>query len=423
MKKRFLIAATTLLSVGSLLVPAYCNTLDVVFGSTLSGGTIARYDSSADSIVFTSPSWGTFEQMIPLHNGDGKVATGVSSGGGSLVVFKGSANTLSTTGWATWQGLGETGNGNIVTASSLSAGNYSVRNGTDPFGYAGFGFSTGWGTVEKMTSLNNGNVVSGSSNLGGSLILHSNDGATRQQFSSGWGGFDQLVELSDGIVLAGTTATGGSFVRFDGAAFNGVGIANGAGWGTFEQMVPIDSGRAVAGVSHLGGTLVMFDGDANQINSGWGTFEQMISLSNGDVVFGSTLSGGTIGKVTGGTTPASISTGQGTFYGMVELSDGRVLIADSQSGGAILILDGNSIVVPTNFSGWGQIDQIASIGDGEAFLTTNDGKLLRFDGTSVNQFSTGWGVVEQLVTIIPEPSTFMLLAAGGLLLARVRRRS
>ena len=422
MKKTLLTAATTLLIAGSFLVAAHASTMDVVFGSTLSGGTIARYDSSANLVTFASPGWGTFDQMIAVNNGDAQVFAGVSAAGGALLVYDGVGNTQATTGWATWQGLAETGNGNVVTSSSSALGNYSLRNGTAPYAYAGAGYSTGWGTVEKMMSLSNGNVVSGSSNLGGSLILHSNDGTTRQQFSSGWGSFNQLVELSDGIVLAGMSATGGSFVRFNGTAFNGVGIANGSGWGTFEQMVAIDSGRAVAGVSHLGGTLVMFDGNANQINTGWGTFEQMIALSNGDVVFGSTLTGGTIGKVTNGTTPSSISTGQGTFYGMVELSDGRVLIADSQSGGAVLVLDGSSIVVPTNFSGWGPIDQMVSIGNGEAFLATSSGNLLRFDGSSVNQFSTGWGTVQQMVTVIPEPSTLALFFAGCLLLARTYRR-
>ena len=417
-------AAVALSLLGSFLAaaPAHGNTLDVVFGTTLGGGTIAKYDSSANSVVFTSPGWGTFEEMIALENGDAEVMAGVTVDSGSLLVFDGTSTAQPTTIWGNWYGLAELGNGNIVTSSTLDGGNYSVRDGASPYGYAGFGYSPTWGSIGPMISLNNGNVVSGTSNLGGSLILHSNGGATRQQFSSGWGGFDQLLELSDGIVLAGTTATGGSFVRFNGTVFNGVGIANGSGWGTFEQMVSIGSGRTVAGVSHLGGTFVMFDGDANQVSTGWGTFEQMIALSNGDVVAGTTLGGGSIVRVTNGNSLNQVSTGQGTFYGMAELSDGRVLIADGQGTGAIVLLDGTSLSVPTNALGWGQIDQIASIGNGEAFLTTHDGELLRFDGSSINQISTGWGVVEQLVTVIPEPSTFALLAAGCFLLARARRR-
>ena len=386
-------------------------TRDVVFGSTLNGGTIAKYNSAVNAIVFTSPSWGTFEEMIALSNGD--VMAGVTLAGGSLLVFGDAGTSQPSTGWTNWLGLAELGNGNIVTSSGLDGGNYSVREGVN-YAYAGFGYTPGWGTVYRLTSLANGNVVSGTSNLGGSLILHSNGGATRQQFSNGWGTFEQLIELSDGIVLAGTTVSGGSFVRFDGAAFNGLGIANGSGWGTFEQMVAIDNGRAVAGVSHLGGTLVMFDGNANQINSGWGTFEQMIALGNGDVVFGSTLSGGTIGRVVNGTTPSSISTGQGTFYGMVELSDGRVLIADGQGAGAIVLLDGSTVSVPANALGWGQIDQIAGIGDGEAFLTTRGGELLRFDGNGIVQVNTGWGVVEKLVTVAaaPPPTVVIVESAG-----------
>ena len=414
MRKTFLMAATALLSAGLFAAPGFGATRDVIFGSTLSGGTFAKYSSASNVVVFSNAGWGAFEQMIPLHNGDAEVIAGVSAkgaggiGAGSLLVFDGTSTFQPTDGWATWYGLAELGNGNVVTASSTNGGNYSVRSGAFPYGYPGFGFSPTWGTIDKMISLSNGNVASGTSNLGGSLVLHSNDGATRQQFSNTWGTFQQLIELSDGIVLAGTTATGisgaGSFAKFDGAAFNGVGITNGSGWGNFEQMVAIDNGRAVAGVSHLGGTLVMYDGNANQINTGWGTFEQMIALSNGDVVFGSTLTGGSIGKVTNGTTPSSISTGQGTFYGMAELSDGRVLIAVGQSGGAVIVLDGDAIVVPGNFSGWGQIDHVASIGDGEAFLTTNDGTLLRFNGSSIVQFSTGWGVVEQLVTVAAPPA-------------------
>jgi len=399
MKKTFLIVATTLLSGGSLLVPSYSATRDVVFGSTLAGGTFAKYSSAANAVIFTSPGWGTFEEMIPLNNGDAEVMAAVTVNTGSLLVFDGTSTFQPTTIWSNWFGLAELGNGNVVTASTIDGGNYSVRDGAFPYGYAGFGYSPNWGTIYKMISLSNGNVASGTSDLGGSFILQSNGGMTRQQFSNVWGTFQQLVELSDGIVLAGTTASSGSFAKFDGAAFNGVGITNGAGWGNFEQMVAIDNGRAVAGVSHLGGTLVMYDGNANQINTGWGTFEQMIALSNGDIVFGSTLSGGTIGKVTNGTTPSSISTAQGTFYAMAELSDGRVLIADSQGTGAILVLDGNSLSVPSNALGWGQIDQMAGIGDGEAFLTTNDGELLRFNGSSVTQISTGWGVVEKLVTV------------------------
>ena len=404
MKKTYLVAATTLLGAGLLLAPAQAATRDVVFGSTLSGGTFAKYSSASNIVIFASPGWGTFEQLIPLNNGDAEVMAAVTVNSGSLLVFDGTSTFQPTTIWNSWFGLAELGNGNVVTSSTYDGGNYSVRDGAFPYGYAGFGYSPTWGIIYKMISLGNGNVASGTSNLGGSFILHSNGGMTRQQFSDTWGTFQQLVELSDGIVLAGTTASGGSFAKFNGTVFNGVGITNGAGWGNFEQMVAIDSGRAVAGVSHLGGTLVMYDGNANQINTGWGTFEQMIALSNGDVVFGSTLTGGSIGKVTGGTTPSSISTGQGTFYGMAELSDGRVLIADGQGTGAILVLDGASLSVPPNALGWGQIDQMASIGDGEAFLTTNDGELLRFNGSSITQISTGWGVVEQLVTVAAPPA-------------------
>lgn len=387
--------------------PAQGATHNVVFGGTRDGGTVAKYNSEANAVVFTSPGWGTFEEMIALSNGD--VMAGVTASGGSLLLFDGTSTAQPSTGWTNWMGLAELGNGNIVTASGLDGGNYSVREGVS-YAYAGFGYTPLWGTIYRLTSLGNGNVVSGTSDLGGSLILHSNGGATRQQFSNNWGSFDQLIELSDGIVLAGTSVSGGSFVRFDGAAFNSLGIGNAAGWGTFEQMVAIDNGRAVAGVSHLGGTLVLFDGNANQINTGWGTFEQMIALDNGDVVFGSTLSGGTIGTVTGGTTPSSISTGQGAFYGMAELSDGRVLIATGQGGGTIVILDGATVSTPTNALGWGPIDQVAGIGDGEAFLTSGNGELLRFDGSGIIQVGTGWGVVEKLVTVAaPPPPTVRIV--------------
>ncbi|MCG8448356.1 MAG: hypothetical protein MI725_02095, partial [Pirellulales bacterium] len=150
---------------GQLLSPSYAATKDVFLGSDLSGGVFAKYSSDLDALVFASDGWGDFEQMISLENGDASVVAGVTAGGGSLLFFDNFTRQV-TTGWGSWQGLAELGNGKIVHSATLSAGSYSVQNGDAPYGWSGFGFSTGWGTVEKLTSLSNGEVVSGSSNLG-----------------------------------------------------------------------------------------------------------------------------------------------------------------------------------------------------------------------------------------------------------------
>lgn len=408
---------------GSVMaLPAAAATHDVVFGSTWNGGTLGRYTSNADSVTFTSTGWGTFQEMIVL-NDNSTVVAGVSHSGGSLMVYDGTTTAQPTTGWGTWQGLTQLGSGNILHASTYSSGSYSVQSGTPPYGYAG-GWASGFYTINPLITHSNGTGISSSSVQGGTLVVHSVTGLTSVGYSNGWGAFEQLVELSNGHVLAGTTFGGGGFAKFDGSTFGSVGIANPSGWGTFEQMVSIGNGRAVAGVTHLGGTLVMYDGNANQINTGWGTFEQMIALSNGDVLFGSTLAGGTLAKITNnGTSPQNISTGQGTFYGMVELDNGNVLIADGQGSGAILIYDGTTLAAASNGLGWGEVDQIVSIGDGEAMLGTAAGDLLHFDGSTVNFVSGGWGTFEQMAAVaaVPEPASLCLLGVGGL--AMLRRRA
>ena len=98
----------TLAIMGSLFAavpaaPMYGATKDVVFGSTLSGGTIAKYSHASNSIVFNSPGWGTFEQMIAPDSGlgDADVYAGVTLDGGSVLVLLDTATFQPTTGWGT----------------------------------------------------------------------------------------------------------------------------------------------------------------------------------------------------------------------------------------------------------------------------------------------------------------------------------
>jgi len=373
------------------------------FAALAGAGTVTNSAAGGSTMVVGNIDW----------NPDSTFSGTIQNGLGPLAVGKSGTGTFTVTGANTYTG------GTTLTGGTIVAGHDSAL-GTGVINLNGGSLrGNSARTFANSLRLSNNSTLSGTANLTFTNTLTNINDRTLTVSNTGTTtlGAVNLSNNDTGRTLT-IAATGGPVV-ITGAIANG-GTSAGSLVKTDSGTLTLSGASTYTGTTTVSGGSLFIDGD-NSAATG------AVSVGNTALLGGSGIIGGAVSVASGGTLSPGNSPGQLTLLNGLTMSGTLIMefagtsiydqidVQGLFTGGGILnlvIIDG---FMPTAGNTFLIFNGSTPGFDAGSFqVTTNLAEGLSWDTNSLA--STGY------VTVVPEPSTWALLAAAGAVLVIFRRR-
>jgi autotransporter-associated beta strand protein/T5SS/PEP-CTERM-associated repeat protein len=406
--------------------------------SILNGGRISSLNTflgnvagSTGKATVTSGTWTTANTFYvgQIGNGELLVNGGVVTNTYGFIGFNPGASGTATISSGTWA------NSNYLAVGDLGSGHLVVSGGavTNSLGYIGLSFGgTGvaavsggvWANTNTLTIGDSGHGVLSITDSGlvtsGTVLLGDKSGS-QGRLNIGTGGVAGTLQTA--VVRGGAGSAQVSFNHTGsltfGARMEGSVVVEKVGSGTLTLS---GSNSYTGGTNLVAGTLILTDvgSTASVLGSGTVTIQDGATLSGAGTVLGDTILKGTL---TPGNSPDEIYFGAGLLMentAIVGVELASLASFDRIAVAGLLTYDGTLSI--TLIGGYlPEVGDTFALFDADTVALGSNFDAIIFDNPDyLGSFDTATGVLT--ITAVPEPSTAVLLLAGGVFLARRRGR-